>query len=157
MIPKGYQIHIKTWENDFDSIKNTVSSGLTREDVSYLMELASYFEKKDQKNQISNKGIKPNALFDILKACQIKHPDVSKKLKKDLFVDDLDLELSEEEFHGLMRDYYYRLLCDWVLSNAEEENYRYSEKYDIFCRVVFKIKVFYFPEDGEDVTSSFKS
>lgn len=153
MIPKGYQIHIKTWENDFDSLKNTVSSGLTKDDVSYLIELASYFKKKEYPNQISNRGIKAITLFNILKACQEKYPNVNDKIKHDLFVNEKDLDLDLDDFYALMHDYYHRLLCDWILSDAEDENYRYMECFDMFCRVVYEIKVFYLPEEAKDVTS----
>lgn len=152
-IPKGYQLHIESWENDGNSVKTIIRSGLTENDVSYLIYLARFFEFKNNEEDICNRGITSIALFNILKECQEKYPDVSENIKKSLFVDKEQLALSENEFYALMHDYYHRLLCEWILSNVEDENYKHYKQFDMFCRVVDNIKVFYIPLDAKNVTS----
>lgn len=148
MIKKGYQIHIETWENDADAINTNVISDLSKNDVNYFIDLAKYFDKRSSH---SNKNITPKALFNILNLCKEKHPNVNNNIKEKFFVEENQLELTKTEFDELMEDY-YESLCQWLLL------YPYNIDCldgNMFCRVVNDVKVFYVPEDIEEVTDSF--
>lgn len=149
MIKKGYQIHIETWENDADAINTNIVSGLSKNDVKYFVDLAKYFYKGSSN---SNKNITPKELFNILNLCKEKHPNVNDNIKENFFIKENPLELAEKEFNELMEDYYYESLCQWLLL------YPYNIDCldgNMFCRAVNDVKVFYVPEDIEEVTDSF--
>lgn len=130
-------------------LSKKIISGLSKNDVFYLVDLAKHFEKGSGNE---NNSISENKIFNILKYCQEKNPNVSDNIKEKLFVDDKHLELSSKKFHELMHDFYYESICNWVLNSPFDIEYL---SMDMFCRVVNDIQVFYIPEDIERVTESF--
>lgn len=161
-IPKGYQIHITTWENDADALSTQVISGLTEEDVNFYIDLARKFLSKNgapDKRGFGNGSVAAADLVATVHAVLKAHPNVSKSVMSewveysteswdnsgDLEAEIGDIDVVADNLHGL--------LCDTVLGHPVSEYY-FGQEY--FCRVFDTYEVVYFTSPGKAVTSKFK-
>jgi len=132
-IPKGYQVHFNSWENDGDNHKTAITSGLSKEDAQFLVNLAESF-----KNEYGNDFVSDKDIMKIVNKALSKNPDISSQMKEYFICeseDDLD------EVRQNLREY---------VTEFPDENYEQE-----FCRCVDNIEVFYFREDADNVTSEF--
>lgn len=139
-IPKGYQLHVTTWENDADHYKTQVLSGLTKEDVHFYVNLAKRFKSKysgDSGPCLGNSGNTDEDLEQAIKNSLLEAPpsdEVREHVKKVLEGED-----------------YADFLADKILGYTDG----YDDEHN-FCRVFESFKVYYFPEDVLEVTEEFK-
>ena len=49
-IPAGYQLHVKSWENDYDSVRTIVESGLSLDEVKFRVKLLKLFARNSKFN-----------------------------------------------------------------------------------------------------------
>lgn len=150
MIPKGYQVHITTWENDGDNYSTQILSGLTAGDVTFYIAIASKF-KMYREPEIGNSYVPAEKLAeiisDILKQSRpTLRPEVVQPWVEALEKFTAD-EKDEEEWAA---DFIYENLLELLGSPSEF----YCDEPN-FCRMVESIKVFYIPEDCEDITDEF--
>lgn len=133
-IEKGYQLHVKSWENDGDHRKTHIINGLSKEDVSFLIDLFSYFKKSKFGNSATVKGDVLNAYLDV----KAKHPKVSLKFKESWYLEDDGDDIE-----------------DFVKEMLQYNGIGYS--YESRCWRVFDgYEVFFFPEEIHNVTSKFR-
>jgi len=155
-IPAGYQLHIKTWENDLDACKTQVISGLEEADVIFLIELASKFKSKNNWDDpgLGNNGVNSHLLDTTVKELYDKYKDVlSPFVKNEYLTESISAfdEVNEDDYdeYSILYDW----LCDTVLGWPEDQYYL-----DIFnfCRVFDSYEVYFIPMEIENVTSKFK-
>lgn len=131
MIPAGYQLHTLSWENDGDNYKTTILSGLTKAEVRFYIDLGEIFKK------YGNDFIKIEILKPYVKAVIDKHSNGISDDLKFLFekaLDSIDI---------------YNILNSKILENPDEG-------YGIdFCRAVESVKVFFIPNEIQEVTEEF--
>lgn len=151
-IPAGYQLRTTTWENDGDSYKTQIISGLTKETVAFYIELGSLFESASRgTGGFGNRGCTEggdayhnNDLYAVMAAIAkvvSNHPEADAEVldRYSVVVEDAD-EFSEVH-ENLIED-----ILGWT------EDY-YDEQY--FCRVVDKVEVFFYNAPIENVTAQF--
>lgn len=148
-IKKGYQLHITTWENDGDNYKTKVIDGLNKEDTQFYIQLAHLFKSRNNNSFkcFGNGGITEcgdkyhnSRMEDVVQAIHkvvADNPNSSKEITDHYISEDFD-EV-------------YEYLVEELLSYTESY---YDEQY--FCRVFESFKVYYFPEDVNEVTEEFK-
>lgn len=147
MIPAGYQLHIKTWENDGDARKTKVISGLEKEEVEFFIEIAKRFASRNSPEKgIGNGSATGDQLKEIVKTALDNHPHISDELRNDVesCFDDEDL----------WDAHLYEYITDRILGFPENEIYR--SDFENFCRVYDSHKVYYYPQAVEEVTEKFK-
>jgi len=145
-IKKGYQLHVKSWENDADHRKTHIINGLSKEDVSFLIDLFSYFKRDKFGNSSTAKG-------DVLKAyltVKEKHPKVSREFKESWFLDEEEDEIEDNESYG-KEDYTEDFVVDMLYENGIGKSYEGR-----YWRVFDGYEVFFFPEEIHNVTSKFR-
>ena len=79
-IPAGYQLHIKTWENDADHYLTQVISGLTEEDVKFHLFIVSHFYSRNGfsfKRGLGNGSIPEGTLIELIQSAVTKFPNIS--------------------------------------------------------------------------------
>lgn len=138
-IPVGFQLHITTWENDADHYNTEIISGLTENDVRFLIDVASAFKSQNNHDApgLGNGTVAGDQLQELIREKLFSHPNISDKLKREWS------EVKDDE------DYAYSILVDSLLGSPQED-------YDMnFCRVFDSAQVFYFPEEVLDVTEDF--
>ena len=136
-IPSGYQLHVRTWENDGDNYSTQVQSGLTRADVLFSLDVAKRFESENASSSPGwgNAGQSSEDLTDFIKETMARHPDLSAALRNEWLQDPgYVYGVLEQRILGRTSDY------------GDEEN---------FCRVFEDYKVFFLPREGKDVTDQF--
>jgi hypothetical protein len=136
MIPEGYQLHIQSYENDGNCRQTRILSGLTREDVKFLLEILEPFDEVEN----------PVNMLEIVTYFQKvinKHPDISQ-----VFLDNW----CTAQFDDDLKDYYHECICD-LLGNPKDQFYRDMEHY---IRHYDGFKVYYLPYSVQDVTSEFQ-
>lgn len=148
-INKGYQLHITAWENDGDNYKTKVISGLSKEDTKFYIQLASLFTSRNSGNPkgFGNGGITEcgdkyhnSCMEDVVEAISrvvADNPNASKEITNPYISEDFD-----EVYEYLVED-----LLGYTEQYCDEE---------YFCRVFESFKVYYFPEDVNEVTEEFK-
>jgi hypothetical protein len=144
-IPKGFQLHITTWENDADHYKTQIFSGLTEEDVRFYLAIATKFKSQNNYNDqgLGNGSVTPFQMKEVINAAFASYPNISPEIKK-FVVNCQRVEEDEDEGEG-----YHQFLLE-ILGYTEEY---FDELY--FCRVFDEAKVYYFPEEVLDVTVEF--
>lgn len=137
-IKPGYQLHITTWENDGDNYNTIITSGLSKEDVVFLVDLANCFGRN---SNIGNEWVRDEDLREVLEKVLTKHPSISSDMSEEW----------REAMEDFEEDSYYArdLLREHVLSTPGEG---YGGD---FCRIVENIKVYYFPNEVVDITHEF--
>lgn len=141
-IEKGYQLHVKTWENDSDHHKTHIINGLTKEDVSFLITLFSHFKIDNLGNEHTAKGDILTAFLD----AKAKHPKVSEHFKQSwhLYDDEIqnyDIYVTHKE------DFIAHMLSTNGIERVYESGY---------WRVFDGYEVFFIPEEIHNVTSKFR-
>lgn len=132
-IPKGYEIHISSWENDGDDYSTQVISGLSKEDVKFYIETIKLFSAYigNIYNTLSNSEYgwnQKNSILDVFD----KHPKSKAAMQwKSKFYG------SEEE--GASSDESYHFITH-ILGRPVQYNYG-------FCRVYESHKVYYLKDD----------
>jgi hypothetical protein len=64
IIPKGYRLTVKTWENDADNYRTETISGLSENDVKFFTKLCKLFED-DQLNNLYEPSDEELEYFDL--------------------------------------------------------------------------------------------
>jgi len=136
-IPAGYQLRVQSWENDGDHYHIKTLSGLTREDIAFYVELACLFGTNYDKQYagFGNQSVSVEKLAVAVREVASRHPNVSEHYKQWLTRDP----------RCLHRDLRATIL-------GETHDYYDDEE---FCRAVDDIRVFFFPEDIQEVTEQF--
>lgn len=161
MLKQGYLLEVTTWENDGDYYQTKQLSGLTKNQVTFLVTLMEYFKlgtNTPSRYAFGNSGLKDTpdsgaSYYQFIEAMDklrnyyvtefdqfFKHPDDQTKLwhdiKADLFNGGSDVAFE------LCR-YYHDTLTKILLGDAVNSNE------DCFFRVVETVKVAYIPENIE--------
>lgn len=148
-IPKGYQLHFTTWENDGDFYRTDIISGLEKDDVKFYIDLLQHFKcKHDRKND--NDTFYGNGSTDMKELRKIidellKKYNVSENIRKEWD------SRQDPDFCGDQDDWLWEVLCDNL-------NIAYQEEYpdEIYMSRVFdKAEVFFVPKEIKDVTKEF--
>jgi hypothetical protein len=130
-IPAGYQLHVTSWENDADNYKTEIVSGLTSEDVKYLLALLKNFGRKGKHG---NENVGADVLLSIFTKTMEKHPDTSDECEK-------FCPLDEREVHSVIEE----------LLSAPSEGYDGD-----FVRYFESFEVYFVPHEIIDVSDQFK-
>jgi len=144
IIPAGYRLTVKSWENDGDNGKTTVMSGLSREKTQYYVDLCKLLRvysggKRDFGNMYDPSESKLTAFSNAVKLIIDNHPDVTQEFDEyveaspginvvDLYpeyvLDDLyDLGLSGSDFYTRVCEE-YTVECipsDIIIENVTEQ------------------------------------
>jgi hypothetical protein len=174
----GYQLHVRSWENDGDNYKTEVISGLNETDCRFLVMIASAFGRcHDRKaNKYGLTGNEENTieqLIPLFRDAHYEYSSVSETYRGVVPTDD-NLVSLYTEYHALgynspeQKDPKFDVLgkygCDnevaWFADYAHELIRELlgqpGEYYESdFVRVCESIKVFYVPGAIEDVTNQF--
>lgn len=149
--PKGYQLHVTTWENDGDFYQTEILSGLTEADVRFYLDLANRFKSRNQsgKSGMGNGEVTAKQLLELAQDLITKHPGISRSIKLD-WIDAIDkVENHDEELDLDCAEMIYTLVTNIIGYPAE------SIDVMNFCRVFDSFEVYYFPEDVMSVTEKF--
>ena len=135
-IPVGYQLQINTWENDGDNWNTDTLNGLTREDITFYLDICNLFaaEKTHQEGWFGNgERDDENLKMFVERMADVisRHPNISTNLKEDWEIGN----------HDAICD----LTQDLVGSCGDGE----------YWRVFESAVVYYFPEEIQDITSQF--
>lgn len=142
-IPKGYQLHIMTWENDSDAHMTKIISGLSKKDVKFYLDLAENFRSRNnrragEKQTYGNGEVNDETLAGIAKEALAANPDINPKIRKSF------------EFGGQIHGFNVRdILVSDILGRAASYEYR-------FCRVFAGFEVFHLSRSGRNMTKQFK-
>jgi hypothetical protein len=159
-IPPGYQLVIKSWENDLDARREITLNGLTEDDTRFLIHVLSHFKRQDYNNLnakrpfdlIGNRWNRVSAIAAMVADAIINHPNITYPLRE------LWKPLDNTEDH---EDQYVELLSD-LLGYPDNEGYRGGEgvrgadNRTRFVRVFHDFAVHLVPQPIEDVTHKFK-
>lgn len=148
-IPAGYQLHVSTWENDGDAGMTQVWSGLTKEDCSFLIDLAKQFSSSSHGTGLGNDGVEAEVLLERFFEVYARHPGISEDMK--LLFEEVSSDAEDPEEAA---DILYEILCDQLLGFPVEEFY--STHYERFCRVYDGHTVYLIPQAAEDRTHEFE-
>lgn len=140
----GYQLHITTWENDGDSYKTKILSGLTEADVKFYIDIASRFKSDGMRTNrglyfLGNQYVPTEKLADLIEECLNIHPDITAEIRTHW-----------EEFLADPTD-----PMEWfnnILGSPDDE---YYYDYKNFCRVFEEFEVFYYPQSVANATALF--
>lgn len=177
-IKPGYQVHVRSWENDGDNYKTEILTGLSEEEAKLYVLLAKAFSSRYTKRPddlpYHVTGNDENAtveLANLWRYAAEKYPTAAAKLwgTEDEFPTDEQLELLDE--HSALRyndphrgdekfknihnaemfvDFFNDLMSS-LLSHAGEGYYDLNN----FFRVCEDVQVFYLPGSIENVTNQF--
>jgi hypothetical protein len=152
-VPLGYQLQVKTWENDADYYKTKILSGLTKEDVIFYLDLAKQFYCKngwEPEIGIGNDEITDEELINVIQSRLEIHKNISKDVRS-IFDIDVDIDIDNPAELALV---YHEVLCENLLGYPETE--LYNDEFQNFCRAFDSFKVLYFDKPGIEVTNEFK-
>ena len=149
VIPKGYQLHITSWENDGDFEETTIQSGIkSEEDVRFLLALVQAFTSVNGlKPGLGNECIEDDFLINLVESVLQEHPGITASLRASFAA----WQEGPTLLDGEIADRYYEILCG-LLGEPVEANYWDGGR---FCRVFDSFVVYFLPEDIEDVTLRF--
>lgn len=153
MIPAGYQLHIESWENDGDARKTEIMSGLTVEDVKFVLEICSQFKSKNSFNKsggrnLGNGDVDGAVLLEVLSEALENHPNISQTVREQFTVDEIGHDGLDEDDAEYMA---YEIITENLLGRAENEYYD-----GMFCRVFDRFKVYHYETPVEEVTAQFR-
>lgn len=151
-IPAGYQIHIRSWENDADHYKTTITSGLNNNEVRFFIEIANQFNSQNEWREGKTPGFGNDTMnvidmYQVLDSAFAKHGAGLTEHLQTKIRNILD-EYNEEDDEAFAESAY-----EWLTTNILGFTVDYID-YDFFVRVVDDIKVFYI-SGAADVTSEF--
>lgn len=166
-IPAGYQVHLKSWENDADYYKTEIISGLTKEEVSFYIELAKKFYS--QNGWPDKKGLGNGATDDLdliwaVRQALTNHPNISPELLElysvfevcDGVYNILDIDFDDFEDWNVIEEIAASISCDLIneeiLGHPECEVYQDMHN---FCRAFDSYKIFFFETEVKEVSSEF--
>lgn len=139
-IQAGYQLHVSTWENDGDSSKQLILSGLTENDVKFYLAVLHHFKSTNaHKGGFGNAGVADEDMISIFADALGQHPDVSSKV----------LELYSVTDASML----YEALTANLIGCPDNEYY--SGEYHNFCRVFESFEVFFIEMPIVNVTEKF--
>lgn len=134
-----------------DHEQDNVTSGLSKADTQFLIDIASHFTSRNKRNApgLGNAAHEPSVLTAIVQGELDRHPDITHDLRK-RWEDAIASDAKEpsEDASGV-----YEELCNQILNCPQEEYYRSQ---GLFCRVVQRVEVFYFAQPVECVTKEFR-
>lgn len=141
-VPKGYQLHIHSWENDADARMTKIISGLTKHDVKFYLDLARNFKSRNNPQgagpTYGNGEVDDETLSTIATKVLAANPNVSHKIRKAF------------EFGGRVHGFNVRdILVSDILGHAASFDYG-------FCRVFDGFEVYHFKASARNMTKSFK-
>jgi hypothetical protein len=131
-IPAGYQITIASWENDNDHWKFIPISGLTKEDVNFIIDLVYEFRYKPNTSGL----VTESQLIGRISHALTKHPDIQPWLRAWFYLDNSTTELAEvidlvramgkllgEEVEGCISDegWYMRTFDSYTIRRYDTE------------------------------------
>lgn len=155
-IPAGYQIQILSWENDADCFKTETFSGLTKDEVLFLIDLSMLLRNVNghySDNCFGGNNRSDNVftkLYSEMKKVYLKHAEkVNDSKVLQYIVGSLSEELEPDD-EDSMSDISSEVAIELV-SYPEEENYGGE-----YIRVFDSYTVFHFPSEVKDVTSEFQ-
>jgi hypothetical protein len=155
-IPPGYQLHVVSWENDADAYGTKIISGLTKEDVEFLLSIVKRFESHSwHRGGLGNQGNSNSTLVKVIMQARDDHPGISCDLRMHW-----TLELPEfddiDELHDDDLDSAGCQACDLIyeLLGSPVDPYFYDTIN--FCRVFESFKVYKFDVQVPEVTLQFK-
>jgi hypothetical protein len=136
-IPKGYQLHITSWTNDADNYNTTIHSGLSPDDVNFLLQIVKPFKSRHSGGKFGNNEGCTMAINEHIFECWQGHNSKEHSAYADWF-DDRNEE--DEDYAEGLSDLAYDLVgcdeyCGW--------------------RVFDGAKVFHFPVEVKEVTETF--
>lgn len=134
-IPAGYQVHVRSWENDGDNYKITITSGLSYEDTLLLVKAASLFQGRRGIRQYGNDWL-TEADEARVKTALMPYAQASQMFKD--WVEDGEFEVID-------------FLSEHVTGFP-------GDGYDgSFVRCVEWTKVYYIPSPIQEVTAEFEA
>jgi hypothetical protein len=133
-IPSGYQLRVTSWTNDGDHYNTTTHSGLTSDDVKFLLKVLQPFKSRHNGGVFGNDDSCGSAIEECIFECWQEHPTK----ESSQFAEWMEA-MCEDSLDGLT-DLAYDLVG-----------------YDEYCgwRVFENATVFYFENAVADVTSQF--
>lgn len=141
-IPVGFQLHVTTWENDADHYRTEIISGLSEDDVRFLVSIAQEFKSRNGSPKgLGNGSVDGEQLRELIREKLFDHPNISEDVRTTW------QEGADDEGAA------YSLISDMLLGTPQEEGYWDEGN---FCRVFDGFQVFYFPEAVRDVTANFE-
>lgn len=150
-IPAGYQLHAHSWENDGDSRKTEVLSGLSMYDVLFLIEIISHFQSKNSHantgRKLGNSEVRGMVLVELLNEALEHHPNISQQTRERFTIDQIGDDFDEEDAGCTA----YEAITQNLLGHAEYEGYD-----GLFCRVCDDFDVFYVETPIREVTDKFR-
>ncbi len=148
-IQPGYQIHFTSWENDADSYKTLIWSGIkSAEDVKFLLALAKKFTSKNGfERGLGNGSVPADRLIAAVESAMAQVPGISDDMRA-MF----DGEREEDQDDEDLADRWYDLIAEQILGYPVEQIYL-DEAW--FCRVFSYAQVYYFDRQVPDISSQF--
>ena len=152
-IKAGYHLLIDSWENDLDSFKSVILSGLSKVAVEFYIDLLKNFVSAScQEGAFGNEAVDDNKLVVYVNGVLSRHrsvaDEISIKYNLGKIREDFDKDAA---FSNYVHESYYRLITD-LLGLPESEYYRLEHN---FCRVFEGINVYFMPDEIINVTNQF--
>ena len=147
IIPAGYRLSVRSWENDADNYQTTVHEGLSKERAEYILEMCMMFRSRNQQkscfgNMYEPSEIEREKVAEAIRTVMEKHRAVLSTYE----IEVLDAPIVPDD------DY-----ADEGFSSVVSEFLECSPDYAY--RVYDKATVEYIPHEirMEDVTKEFKT
>lgn len=137
-IPKGYQLHVTSWENDGDNYKTEVLSGIQDlNDVKFLVQVAQDLASRPYGNSYV-----PDEKIDFIIRNNMELHSISDGMRKKLSFGE------DYTFEDRVDMYYEGIIVD-LLGYPVDYDSMESGGSDIarFCRMYESHKLYYIPED----------
>ncbi|USV40921.1 hypothetical protein [Xanthomonas phage BUDD] len=177
-IKPGYQVHVRSWENDGDNYKTEILTGLSEDEAKFYVLLAKAFESRYKKRSddlpytiTGNDENETVELANLWRYAAEKYPAVAAKLwgEEDEFPTEEQIDLYDEycslryndpykddaKFENLgavegFMDFFNDLMSN-LLSSPSETYWDFNN----FFRVCESVQVYYLPGSIENVTNQF--
>jgi hypothetical protein len=123
-IPAGYQLHVYSWENDYDSRRSEVVSGLTLDEAKYYLEVAKLFKDDSQYHNLTEwDSVNWEDLYDAFQEINSRYAAVFNDFFPGISFNDLD----EDGKQDVITDITYTLM-----GGSEAYTFRTFEKYEAY-------------------------
>ena len=137
-IPAGYQLHIRSWENDGDNYQTIVTNGLTKDECECMIAIAELFGSRSRYGNDYLSGEGQKIIVEAIRHIFETIPVVRSEQFEEMF------HLDAESF-----DPTYDALVEHILGSGVDNDGMF------FCRAVDYYKVFFVPSEITNVTSQF--
>lgn len=126
-IEKGYIFSLKTWENDYDSVKDKVYYGLTLEDVKDFVYIAKMFTSGSN-NHRATFGNREEFKASVFVG-KLNGPYIG--LNKFIEEEDISIEKDEDDFNEAIHDYLSDTFSDIIGRSSDTGYWRVADRYSV--------------------------